>query len=346
MGKQDEDKESIIMGAARELRRRWDDGDFDDVAIVKAGSRFASRVSQAQVTTRDAARRARDGYDGKDLWNLGDAILLRMADFADESVCVGSYSALASDVTAGELGDMALAFRAYEESPSLYDSMVHVGSLVEDDGMPVVEKAYGAIEGRFIRAWDDFGAWVFACPVEHDEAAGRGVPMEVLDRLGRRVDASSMEQARIAELRRISNMLLSFAEENFGVPYEYAKKSGGYEHLVRYGKGWKKRGLPLEVTFWGNRDVIDGKKTVKEVGADYVLYVADIVSASESISGWANWLDGVARGREADDSVYPALSVLVGTSDEPVVRQIEDALRADFLAAWHWLGKTSQSLWI
>lgn len=328
------------------IRRHWDDGDFDDVKVVEMGQMVADRLSRAYTGTRDAVSRIRNDYDGLDVWNLGDSLLVRMADLADEMAETGEYRLLSSELTGEDLLGMAEAFRAYEASASVRQSTIHVESLRTPEGKATLDAICDGIAARFIVAWDEFGEKAFACPVGHDGRTKTPLSVMVANRLRHRPRIRSMEQARIDELRRIVAMLRAYCEGNYGVPFEYAKKHGRYEHLTEYGKGWKKEPLPLEVRFWGNSDITNGAETVKDVGADYALYIADIVKATEGIEAWCEWLDGAAHGFSAEDSIYPALATLGTTDLAPSVAHVEDAIRGDFLRSWHWIGSTIFDLWM
>lgn len=340
-----------IADAMRDLgstvRDKWDEGDFDDIPVIEAAADVLRKVSDARTSVRDLARRAKDDYDGLDIWNLGDTLLIRLADFIDESVRIGSYHTLEAEVTEDELRVMSGFFRAYAAASSEYDAFWPVKSLSTGKGHELLDKAYDSIERRFMVEWAEFGNAFLIGGIRHVET--RQVPNAVVrlwKRVGKRPDATNLEVARIAELRRIVAMLREYCEKNFGTPFDYAKKDSPYPHLVRYGKGWKKGPLPLDVKFWGNPDVTSGKKTVEEVGADYVLLIGDLVQAAEIIEAWSDWLDGRLRGFAAEDSVYPVLDMLRETGDGEVLDEIEDRLRKEFRKAWRWLGALVLAIWM
>lgn len=336
----------IARDAKEAFMRRWEDGEYDDIPVVEIGEDVAHKVSGAMTSIRDVVRRAKDGYDGFDVWELGSQFAIRVADLIDESLRLGSWRSLDADVDEASLAKMSHLIRAHAHSSEGLDAFGWPSDLFGDDeGQATIREAYDAIDRGFSEAWDAFCEAFLVGGIAHTDMRA-GAVRRFRNRLSGTPDATDLEAARITELRRLVGMLREYCEKNHGVPFDYAKKGGGYEHLVHYPKGWKKDIIPLEVTFWGNDEVIGGQRTVKEVGADYVLFIADLVAATSVIESWANWLDGRERGFDLDEPSYAVASVLHETGDGELFRKMEERLTGEFRHVWHWLGTIVMTVWI
>lgn len=339
-----------VRDVAREtadmLRKRWDDGDFDDIPIVDAGLTISRKASDLWTGARDTVRRARDGYDGMDIWDLGHRLLSRLATLVDESIRTGSYRSIEGTVTEEDLRTMSHFFKAYAMSAEGLDSLGWpLDMFTKEESRALMARASASIEGRFIEEWDAFCDTFLVRGITPGEQ-GTNAVRKLWLRLSGRPDASNLETTRITELRRIAEMLREYCSKNCGCPFDYAKKDSPYGHLMSRPKGWKKGDIPLDVRFWGNGEVIGDAKAVRDVGADYVLFTGDIAKACSVMGAWADWLDGDLRGFDAESPLYPVASTLRQTGDGDAYDEIEARIVSEFRHVWHWLGTVILTIWV
>ena len=336
----------IVQETADLLRRHWDDGDFDDLPVVDAGAAIARKASDLWTSSRDTIRRAKDGYDGLDIWDLGHRLLPRLAALIEDSIRTESYRSIEGTVTEADLLSMAHFFKAYAASAEGFESLGYpLDMFSAEESRALISKADRAIEQRFISEWDAFCDTFLIREIDHNDQE-TNVVMRLRLKLSGRPDARNLEMTRISELRRIATMLREYCSKNYGFPFDYAKKDAPYEHLMSRPKGWKKGDIPLSVKFWGNREVIGDAQTVKDVGADYVLFTGDIAKACAVIEAWVAWLDGGMRGFDAESPLYPVADTLRQTGDGDIYNEIERRLVSEFQHVWHWLGTVILTLWV
>lgn len=331
-----------IAGRVRSVRQRWDDGDYDDNPIVEAITDIGRNAREAVDKAHGAERRIKDGYDGRDIWKLGDRFVLRMADLIDESVRVGSYGAISPSVSAEELHRMANTFRA--RSLSGYEAIWHISAFRKKKGRKLLDRAYEETQAQFLTEWHKFAEMFLTSDMEPMEThADPGATL--MARLSDRPDATSLERTRRHELRRLVAMLREFCGSSIGYPDGYGHEGSPIPRLTEPEDGWEKEGIPLSARFWGNPDAFKGNDTVEEVGSEYVAYICDIVEATEAIEAWQEWLDGKAEGFDAEDATYASLDVLRKAGEERLFMDIENRLRRHFLSVWDWLGTAVLSIW-
>lgn len=352
MNRQDKAKDALCNGfesisaMGHEVKRKLDNGEYDDNPVVDALERIHRAASDTSDKVSRAASRIRKGYDGLDIWNLGDRLVLRLADFIDGSISTGSCELLDESPAVDELRDMADCLRGYALTDGGGDGLWHLSMFRNGEGREVIDDVYETSRHHFLKAWERFAEIYLAGNIRDDNT---DVPLAetVLLNLRGKPNTRNLRYARIYELRRMSGMLRDLCESSIGYPYGYGMSDSPYETLVKHEKGWEDGPIPISARFWGNQDVFEkNPSTVREADVGYVAYICDLVEVAEVIDAWASWLDGQERGFDADDPSYAVMSTLRRFGEGNLFDGVEDRLRSGFLATWKWFGTIVTSVWV
>lgn len=330
---------------ASTIRQNLKDGEYDDIPLVEVAEDVVRRVSDVTDEVVGAGRRIKDGYDGLDIWNLGDRLVLRLADFIDESIVTESYLCIEDETNVAELREMSDTFRAYALSEGGGDMLWRLSAFKDENGKRLLDDVYDTARERFLVAWNRFAEVYLVSDVMPTDVHITAIDA-ITRRLAGRPDATNLCEARIFELRRIVAMLRKFCENGFGYPYGYGGDESPYKTLVQHEDGWEDGPIPLEVQFWGNKESIGDAETVGDADKGYVAYICDIVEVSEVFDAWADWLDGTLRGFDSDDPTYAAMDVLRRSGHEEMFQEVDERLREGFLRTWDWFGTTVMSVWM
>lgn len=332
------------------IRERWYDGDFDDIPVVSAAETVAGRAKAASTSAFDLASRIRRGYDGGDLWDLGNRLVLRIADLLDETLRCGSCRQIVvggMPVDRHEIETARDIMRAYASYTYVDLELWTSRPFASAEGRELLTDAGKALEAAFHESWCDVGEMLFAGDMPRSDARPTRLGAFAA-RIRNAPCARDLRATRIVELRRLYEVLRAFCERDHGYPDSYATDER-YTHIVAWSDDWKDDNVPLDVRFWGNGEVIKGNRPVSEIGADYVLYIGDILEAAKSIEMWTEWIEGEDKGFDASEPTRAALGMLAETGDSAdaiVLGEIEDRLRNDFLEVWEWLGRNILELWL